>query len=89
MKELVRINKKKLKTKGCYVLYLSYDMDGKRKKRYLDLHLKQGATEDNRAAMLAANMCKQELLKELELDCVNVAKTTVLSNKLCHLVFVS
>ena len=76
MKELVRINKKKLKPKGCYVLYLSYELDGKRKKRYLNLHLKQGATEENKAAMQAATVFKQELLKELELGCVNLSKTT-------------
>ncbi|SHH43394.1 Site-specific recombinase XerD [Fibrobacter sp. UWH9] len=76
MKELVSINKRKLKTKGCYSLFLCYEFEGKRRKRYLNLHLRQGATDENRLAMQEAQKHRLELIKELELGCVDRGRIT-------------
>ena len=77
MLETVHLRKKALKTKGVYALYLDYQVEGKRVRKYTKLHWINGNKAHNNAVMEKIEQLRQEIADSLRVGIFVNDETTL------------
>ena len=70
MLETIHLRKKALKTKGVYALYLDYQVEGKRVRKYTKLHWINGNKAHNNAVMEKIEQLRQEIADSLRVGVI-------------------
>lgn len=77
MLETIHLRKKALKTKGVYALYLDYQVEGKRVRKYTKLHWINGNKAHNNAVMEKIERLRQEIADSLRVGIFVNDETTL------------